>query len=152
LATPGIKTENSVRLVLAQTPDRLRVCPVRPIASYKVASVMDYNAFMPFTLMAEKRIRAAVEQGEFQSLPGAGKPLNIEEYFSAPPDMRMAFSILKNANCVPAEVELLNEVSRLQQAIASAPDVVQRRELQRALVNSQTQLAIVLERRSSRNQ
>jgi hypothetical protein len=104
---------------------------------------------MPFSRIAESRIRAAVEQGEFENLPGAGKPLDLEEYFSAPEELRMAFSILKNANCVPAEVELLNEVSRLQRAIASA-DVEQKQELQRALVHRQTQLALMLERWSSR--
>ena len=108
------------------------------------------NVFVPFSRFAESRIKAAVERGEFENLPGAGKPLKLEEYFSAPPDMRMVFSILKNAKCVPAEVELLNDVSRLQQAIARATDIALKRELQRALVDRQTQLAIVLERRPSR--
>lgn len=67
---------------------------------------------MPFSRVAESRIREAIENGEFENLPGSGKPLNLEEYFSTPEDLRMAFSILKNANCAPAEVELLKEVSR----------------------------------------
>jgi hypothetical protein len=102
---------------------------------------------MPFSRIAEARIRAAVEQGEFEHLPGAGRPLNLEEYFNEPAEMRMAFSILKNARCVPPEVELLNEISRLQQAIADAPDP-QKQELQRALVHRQTALAITFERRA----
>jgi hypothetical protein len=102
---------------------------------------------MPFSRVGESRIKAAVERGEFENLPGAGKPLNLEEYFSAPADMRMAFSILKNANCVPREVELLNEVSRLQRAIAGAVDPAEAQELQRALANRQTQLGVVFERR-----
>jgi len=89
-------------------------------------------------------------QGEFENLPGAGKPLNLEDYFSTPEELRMAFSILKNANCAPAEVELLSEVSRLQQAVAEAPDAAARQDLQRALVQRQTQLAIALERRPPR--
>ena len=105
---------------------------------------------MPFSRIAESRIRAAVEQGEFENLPGAGKPLELEEYFSVPAEMRMAFSILKNAKCVPAEVELLNEVSRLHQAIANAHDLAEKKELQRALVSRQTQLGIVLEGARSR--
>jgi len=89
-------------------------------------------------------------QGEFENLPGAGKPLNLEEYFSTPEDLRMAFSILKSANCAPAEVELLNEVSRLQHAIAAAADPATKQQLRRELVDRQTQLAIALERRSPR--
>ena len=105
---------------------------------------------MPFSRIAESRIRDAIAQGELENLPGAGKPLNLEEYFSIPEDLRMAFSILKNANCAPAEVELLNEVSRLEQAIAETSDAERKHELQRALVHRQTQLAILLERRSPR--
>jgi Domain of unknown function (DUF1992) len=87
-------------------------------------------------------------QGEFENLPGAGKRLNLEDYFSTPEDLRMAFSILKNANCAPAEVELLNEVSRLEHAVGAAPDPDTKQQLRRELVDRQTQLAIALERRS----
>jgi hypothetical protein len=105
---------------------------------------------MPFSHTAENRIREAMAQGEFENLAGAGKPLNLEEYFSTPEDLRLAYSILKNANCTPAEVELLNEVSRLKHTIAEASDPATKQELQRALVDRQTQLAIMLERRSPR--
>lgn len=105
---------------------------------------------MPFTRIAENRIRAAIARGEFERLPGAGKPLNLEEYFSAPEDLRMAFSILKSANCAPVEVELLNEVSRLKDAVAGASDEAEKQTLGRALARRQTHLAIVLERRSRR--
>lgn len=54
---------------------------------------------------------------------------------------------MKNANCRPLEVELLNEVSRLQRAIAESLDPAQKQELERTLANQQTQLAILLERR-----
>ena len=89
-------------------------------------------------------------QGEFENLPGAGKPLNLEDYFSTPEDLRMALSILKNANCAPAEVELLNEVSRLERAVAETADAATQQQLRSALVQRQTQLAIALERRSTR--
>ena len=104
---------------------------------------------MPFSRLAERLIREAMAQGEFDNLPGAGKPLDLEEYFSTPEDLRMAFSILKNAKCAPAEVELLNEISRLQQAIEDAPDAAAKQEFQRTLARRQTELAVALERRSS---
>ena len=102
---------------------------------------------MPFSRIAENRIREAIAQGEFENLPGAGQALNLEDYFSTPEDVRMAFSILKNANCVPAEVELLNEVSRLKHAITETPNEATKQELLRTLIQRQTQLAITLERR-----
>ena len=105
---------------------------------------------MPFSHIAERRIKEAIAQGHFDNLPGAGKPLSLEEYFSTPEEVRMAYSILKNANCAPAEVELLNEVSRLERAVAEAADDTARESLQRELTNRRTQLAIVFERRSRR--
>lgn len=102
---------------------------------------------MPFSRVAESRIREAVERGEFDNLPNAGEPLNLEEYFSAPADLRMAHSILKNAKCAPIEVELLAEVARLKQAIDAATDPEEREKLGQALVEKQTRLAILLEGR-----
>jgi hypothetical protein len=90
-----------------------------------------------------------MERGEFENLPGEGKPLDLEEYFSTPEDLRIAFSIVKNANCAPVEVELLNEVSRLQRAIAEAADAATKQQLRVVLVQRQTQLAMALERRRS---
>ena len=105
---------------------------------------------MPFSRIAENRIREAMAQGQFENLPGAGQPLNLEEYFSTPEDLRMAHSILRSANCVPGEVELLNEVSRLERAVAQTADVTALKSLQRELTNRRTELAIVFEHRSRR--
>ena len=105
---------------------------------------------MPFSRVAENRIREAVEQGVFENLPGAGQPLNLEEYFSTPEDLRMAYSILKSANCAPAEVELAREIARLERALARSEDTTTRKDLQRALTDRQTQLAVMLEQRSRR--
>src|SRR6185503_3483893 len=105
---------------------------------------------IPFSRIAENRIKEAMAQGQFENLPGAGRPLNLEEYFSTPEDLRMAYSILRSAHCVPAEVELLNEVSRLDRAIAETADPAARQSLQRALTDRHTQLAVVLEQTSRR--
>jgi hypothetical protein len=102
---------------------------------------------MTFNRLAENRIREAMEQGEFDNLPGAGQPISLEEYFSTPEELRMAYSVLKNANCRPMEVELLNEIARLEQAITAAPDDTARAAHQRALAHRRTELAILLERR-----
>jgi hypothetical protein len=102
---------------------------------------------MSFSRIAENRIREAMEQGEFDNLPGAGEPLSLEEYFATPEELRMAYSVLKNANCRPLEVELLAEIARLEQAIAAAPDATAREPLRRSIADRRTELAILLERR-----
>jgi len=104
---------------------------------------------MSFRRLAEGRIREAMEQGVFENLPGAGKRLDLEDYFNTPEEMRVAYSILKNANCAPAEVELMKEVARLEESIAETSDPATAKHLQRTLAHRRIQLAIFLERRSA---
>ena len=56
-------------------------------------------------LIAERKIAEAAAQGEFDGLPGAGKPLDLEEDPLVPEDQRMANRILRNAGFAPREVE-----------------------------------------------
>jgi hypothetical protein len=100
---------------------------------------------MAFERIAENKIREALQLGEFDNLPGAGQPLDLDGYFELPEHLRLAFSILKSANCVPAEVELFNEIARLEQQLSQAP-VEYTAGIQRALSDRRTQLAVVLER------
>src|ERR1051325_1300829 len=105
---------------------------------------------MPFSRIAELRIRDAMARGAFDTLPGAGKPLDLEEYFAVPEEMRMAYSILKSANCPPAEVQMLKEIARLREEIAATPDAAKRRTLQRVLAYRQAEVAIRLPARGAR--
>jgi len=52
--------------------------------------------------VAEERIRAAAERGDFSNLPGAGKPLNLEADANIPPELRMAYTLLKNGGYLDA--------------------------------------------------
>jgi len=56
-------------------------------------------------------------RGEFDNLPGKGKPLVQEDLSGVPEELRMAYKILKNAGCVPPEVELTNDVASLRRLI-----------------------------------
>ena len=103
---------------------------------------------MAFNRVAENRIREAVAEGKFDNLSRAGERIDLEEYFSTPEDLRLAYSILKNANCAPAEVELLNEIARVKEALARAEDDASKLSLEQTLADRQTELAILLERRT----
>jgi hypothetical protein len=100
---------------------------------------------MAWERIAENKIREATRQGEFDGLPGAGKPIDLDSYFKLPEHLRVGFSILKSAGCVPAEIELLNEVAALEQRLAAAPEAAQP-AIRRELADRRTHLAIVLER------
>ena len=48
-------------------------------------------------IIAERRIEEAIAQGLFDNLPGAGRPLDLDDDPLLPPEARMARRILKNA-------------------------------------------------------
>jgi hypothetical protein len=75
-----------------------------------------------FARIAERRIIEAMENGEFENLEGMGKPLNFENETWIPEDIRMAYRILKNAGCIPPELELRNEVINLSALINTIDD------------------------------
>ena len=64
-----------------------------------------------FELVVEERIREAIRAGAFDDLPGAGKPLVLDDDRMVPEDVRMAYRILKNAGFVPPELETRKEAS-----------------------------------------
>lgn len=68
-------------------------------------------------IIAERRIQEAMERGEFDNLPGKGKPIVEEDLSAVPEELRMAYKVLKNAGCVPPEVELRNEVASLRRMV-----------------------------------
>ena len=70
-----------------------------------------------FAIIAERRILEAMERGEFDNLPGKGTPIVEEDLSAVPEELRMAYKVLKNAGCVPPEIELTNEVASLRRMI-----------------------------------
>ena len=75
-----------------------------------------------FERIAENRILEAIEAGLFDNLKGKGKPLNLQDDSHIPPELRMAYKILKNADCLPPELELRKEIVTLQDLVASMED------------------------------
>lgn len=71
--------------------------------------------------LVEQKLAEAVSRGEFDNLPGAGRPLDLHDDKLVPEDLRVAYRILKNAGYVPPEVEALNEIRDLERLILDAP-------------------------------
>jgi hypothetical protein len=80
------------------------------------------NLFNIFDKIAEERIREAIERGEFDDLPGKGEPLNLEDDSHLPTDLRLAYKILKNADCLPPELELRKEIRTTEALLAGMHD------------------------------
>jgi hypothetical protein len=68
----------------------------------------------------EEIIQAAMARGDFHNLRGEGRPQDHSEYFSMAEEDRLAFTMLKNAGYVPAEVELLKEIDALRGQLDAA--------------------------------
>ena len=79
--------------------------------------------------IAEERIRAAMAAGEFENLPGRGRPLELEDDSSVPADLRMAFRILKRASVLPEELELRKSLVSLDALIAACTDTEEAKRL-----------------------
>lgn len=75
-----------------------------------------------FWKIAEERIRKAMEEGAFEGLALAGKPLDLEDDRWVPADLRVAYRVLKNAGCAPPELELRKEIMSLKDLLAGMDD------------------------------
>ncbi|MCL5966182.1 MAG: DUF1992 domain-containing protein [Deltaproteobacteria bacterium] len=76
----------------------------------------------PLVALAEEKIREAMARGEFDNLPGAGKPLVLDDDSMVPEDLRVASWVLKNAGCIPPELELRKEIITLKGLLRAARD------------------------------
>ena len=79
--------------------------------------------------IVEQRIKEAQEKGEFDNLPGHGKPLKLEDDSHVPEDLRIAYKILKNADCLPPELQEKKEIRQMEDLLASLPDEKERYKL-----------------------
>lgn len=76
----------------------------------------------------EEQIREAEARGVFANLPGAGKPLKLDENVYAG-ERAMGYNLLKSNGYAPAEIELLKEIRQERQRIeAKLARLVQRRK------------------------
>jgi hypothetical protein len=101
---------------------------------------------MAFDRIVEALIREAQERGEFENLPGKGKPIDLNAYFESPEEVRLAQSVLKNAGMTSPEVTLLKEIAELRQALAAVTDEGKKVEIQRKIQEKQIEFNIMMER------
>ena len=80
------------------------------------------NPFAALERIAEERIREAIQRGEFENLPGSGEPLKFDDEFHIPDDLRMAYKVLKNADCLPPELELKKEIKTAEDLLSELED------------------------------
>jgi Domain of unknown function (DUF1992) len=60
--------------------------------------------------LLEAQVRAARERGEFENLPGHGKPLQLDDLDHLPPGKRLAALVMRGAGEVSVVVTLVREI------------------------------------------
>ncbi|MDR1677953.1 MAG: DUF1992 domain-containing protein [Deltaproteobacteria bacterium] len=73
------------------------------------------------SIIAERKILEAIEQGQFDNLPGAGKPLPDDDLANLPDDLRLAWRILRSADYNNQSLES-GQVKSAADLYAQAPD------------------------------
>lgn len=75
-----------------------------------------------FDRLAESRIEEALARGDLDGLPGAGRPLDLDDAALVPEDVRAMLRVLKNAGVVPPEITDRREVHEISEALARCDD------------------------------
>lgn len=83
--------------------------------------------FTGFEHIVEERIRRAQQRGLFDNLAGRGKPLPKDVIGdTVSEDLRLSYRILKNADCLPPEMEVQREIRRAEDLLAGMADTAER--------------------------
>jgi hypothetical protein len=99
-----------------------------------------------FDKLVEQKIREAQRAGEFDRLEGAGRPVNLEAYFSTPEEFRAGYAVLKNAGVLPQEAHLRAEVNEVKDRLRACQDSSERERLTRELNELTLKYSLMVER------
>ncbi len=77
----------------------------------------EYDISRAFEIIAERKITEAMEEGKFDNLPGKGQPLEIDPQWLVPPHLRIAATILHNAEILPEWAQTDREIVMAREAI-----------------------------------
>jgi len=101
-----------------------------------------------FSRIAEDKIKEAIKNGEFDNLPGMGKPLNLKDDLPGmSADVKMGYRMLKNAGYISDQVDLRKELITLNDLISAATDDDEINRLQEKLTRKQLQFEKMMEQR-----
>ncbi|MDT5157694.1 MAG: hypothetical protein QOH51_2051 [Acidobacteriota bacterium] len=103
-----------------------------------------------FDKLVEQKIREALAAGEFDNLEGRGRPVNLDAYFATPEELRAAYALLKNANVLPEEAQVLREIDELGAKLADCRDDAERERLKRAVIDLKLKYDLLVEHNRSR--
>lgn len=106
---------------------------------------MEPMAFKSMNRIVEARIQEAISRGDFDKLPGRGKPLKEDDLAGLTHDERIEAILARCVGGVPEEVTLLREISELREALAAPQSAPEARRLAAALRDKSIRLSVLFE-------
>jgi hypothetical protein len=98
-----------------------------------------------FAKIALSKIEEAIKNGEFENLSGEGKPVNLDYLASIPPEMRAAYTVLKNSGVVPEEVHLLKQINELREELSACQEGEEKERLAKKLMDTEVKYHLLIE-------
>lgn len=91
--------------------------------------------------LVEQKIKASRERGDFDNLPGQGKPLQLEDDSFVPAELRTGYRMLKNAGFLPPELKQRRDIQQAEALLCHVEDNAERLRLVRKISLLKAQLA-----------
>ncbi|WP_425807601.1 DUF1992 domain-containing protein [Desulfitobacterium sp. Sab5] len=102
-----------------------------------------------FDKIVEEKIQEAIRKGEFDNLPKRGK-INLDDWARLPEDIRIGYTLLKNAGYVPEEVQLLKEIEELRKQLAGSNTQDEKAVISKKLTETELKYNLTMELRNRR--
>jgi hypothetical protein len=101
---------------------------------------------MSIEKFVEDQIKKAMAEGEFDNLSGKGQPIDLDGYFQTPEHLRLCYSMLKNSQFIPEEVQMLKDIEALREQLAACSDESQKNQLTKTLQEKVLSFNLTMER------
>ncbi|NBX18115.1 MAG: DUF1992 domain-containing protein [Proteobacteria bacterium] len=98
-----------------------------------------------FEIIAENRIREALDNGDFDNLSLCGQPLDLDDGQFVPLHLRLCQRILKNAGILPPVLQLKKEIIQLSERLAQTEDEGVRESIKRCLFEKTLRHDVLME-------
>ncbi|CAB1075361.1 hypothetical protein D1AOALGA4SA_3181 [Olavius algarvensis Delta 1 endosymbiont] len=119
--------------------------PTKETARVRYEKRQDDETVESFEDLVEDKIRKAMAEGEFDNLPGKGKPLDLSKDRLVPEHLRTAYHVLKNAGFVPEEIRLKKEMELIKEKIAKSDSAGEKDRLLKELADISQQYHFYME-------
>lgn len=92
---------------------------------------------MDFARIAEEKIKQGYEEGAFNHLAGFGKPIKLDHLEGLPEELRMVYTVLKNAGYLDdEEQQLRKELLTVEDLLKTVTDPAERDQYKNKMTNT----------------